>query len=425
MNQTTHQRRLRVLVIDEEIPYPLNTGKRIRTWNLLTGLAKNHDVHLLCYGHCEDAACAAARLAGIALHLVEPSAGITGIHLYLRLFVNLFSLYPFSVSKHYSRRFQKACDALLRGENWDLIQCEWTPYARFLSGVRSTPTLLATHNVESQIWERRAQHGRNLIEKLYFRWQEIKMRWFERSALRRASAVTAVSGADAETMQAWGVQRVTVVPNGVDFDLYSDLGALESDENAIISVSSLDWFPNVDAIEYFSREIYPIIRQEIPYATLRVVGRRPSDELKNKLASVPGVELLGEVADVRPHLERAAVVVVPLRIGGGSRLKILEALASAKAVVSTSVGVEGLELRLGEDLMVADSPLEFAKCVVDLLRRKEARKLLGEAGRRRVSATYDWGRISGLLEAVWLEASAGQPDGRLVAAPARESHVTS
>jgi glycosyltransferase involved in cell wall biosynthesis len=251
------------------------------------------------------------------------------------------------------------------------------------------------------------------------------MRWFERSALRRASAVTAVSGADAETMQAWGVQRVTVVPNGVDFDLYSDLGALESDENAIISVSSLDWFPNVDAIEYFSREIYPIIRQEIPYATLRVVGRRPSDELKNKLASVPGVELLGEVADVRPHLERAAVVVVPLRIGGGSRLKILEALASAKAVVSTSVGVEGLELRLGEDLMVADSPLEFAKCVVDLLRRKEARKLLGEAGRRRVSATYDWGRISGLLEAVWLEASAGQPDGRLVAAPARESHVTS
>jgi polysaccharide biosynthesis protein PslH len=144
---------LKVLVIDEEIPYPPDAGKRIRTWNLLKRLAARHEVHLLCYGRSGNAGGEALRSAGITLHLVEPPKELAGNALYLRLFANLFSAYPFSVTKHYSQRFQNAFNELLRSADWDLVQCEWTPYARFLEHATKAPTLIATHNVESQIWK--------------------------------------------------------------------------------------------------------------------------------------------------------------------------------------------------------------------------------------------------------------------------------
>lgn len=425
MPQSAIKTNLKVLVLDEEIPYPPDTGKRIRTWNLLRLLAEKHEVHFLCYGRQGDPSIAVLRSAGIVLHLVEPPVTRLGISLYLRLLVNLFSPYPFSVSKHYSRRYQNECTALLKQGDWDLIQCEWTPYARFISAAGKTPTLIATHNIESQIWKRRAQHGRNFVEKLFFGMQEVKMRWFERRALRRATAVTAVSVPDAETIRGWGIPEVTVVPNGVDLEWYSGISSLEAEMNEMISVASLDWFPNADAIDYFSHEIFPIIRDAVPDSALRIVGRRPSESLKAALSAVPGINFVGEVADVRPHLASASVVVVPLRIGGGSRLKILEALAAGKAVVSTSIGAEGLDLTPGKDLVIADSPQAFANAVVNLLQRRDARRQLGENGRKLVSEQYGWNKIARRLEAVWLEVVGRPHNPELVGAPARESHATS
>jgi glycosyltransferase involved in cell wall biosynthesis len=401
MEERANKETLKVLVLDEEMPYPPNAGKRIRTWNLLSRLALKHSVHLLCYGREEDSASAVLRTAGIGLHLVEPSCEPQRGVFYARLFANLFSLYPFSVAKHYSARFRRAFDDLLKSCDWDLVQCEWTPYARFLSSAGRAVTLVATHNIESQIWRRRAEHGGSIMQRVFFALQAKKMRRFERRALLRATAVTAVTSADAQTMRDWGVQNVTLIPNGVDPEFYISAKNPEND-NEIVSVASLDWFPNIDAVEYFAHEILPLIKESQPRAVFRIVGRQPTELLRATLSTISGVDFIGEVQDVRPYLESASVVVVPLRIGGGSRLKILEALAAGKAVVSTSIGAEGLEVDSGQHLLIADSPGEFARHVTNLLISKEARRELGENGRKLVTERYGWDGIARRLERVWL-----------------------
>jgi polysaccharide biosynthesis protein PslH len=393
--------RLKVLVIDEDFPYPPDAGKRIRTWNLLRRLAARHEVNLLCYGAKDSPAISALQGAGITVHVVPlPGRAGTGWKLYSGLFLNLFSRYPFSVDKHYSQKFQSALDALVQKERWDLLQCEWTPYMRFISPRVKCPILVATHNVECQIWERRAEHASNAFAAVFFRNQAEKMKRFEIDSIRRADAVTAVTEADAETMRHWGAGDATVIPNGADLESYGPAPEMVQ-PNQILSVSSLDWFPNQDALEYFVTEILPEIRRGNPEAVLSVVGRRPPEAFRKKLRAVPGVEFHGEVEDVRPYLDSASVVVVPLRIGGGSRLKILEALAAGKAVVSTTIGAEGLELTPGKDLVIADDPREFAGSVQKLLNDPGRRRQLGESGRRTVIAKYGWEEIARRLEEVW------------------------
>jgi len=394
-------RRLKVLVIDEEMPYPPDAGKRIRTWNLLRRLAQRHSVTLLCYGRENDRAKAALESANIKLCLVDPLPSKKGMALYPKLAANLLSYYPYSVVKHYSLAFHNAYATLLGHSDWDLIHCEWTPYARFVSPKSSVPVLIATHNIEAQIWERRAKHASNPLAKSFFASQARKMRRFEIDALRLANAVTAVSEPDADIMRKWGIASVYVVPNGVDIDSYESVGEAEKNVD-LLSISSLDWFPNADALEYFATQIMPLVRKEHPGAVLRIVGRRPPDSLRNKLTKLVGIDFVGEVPDVRPYLRQASVVVVPLRIGGGSRLKILEALAAGKPVVSTSVGAEGLDLVPSQEICIADGPTEFARTVSALLASSNDRGRIALAGRARVEKEYGWERISQHLEFVWL-----------------------
>jgi polysaccharide biosynthesis protein PslH len=395
---------LRVLVLDEEIPYPPNAGKRIRTWNLLKRLAQRHTISLLCYGSPHTPEVGAIQEAGIELSLVEPPLDQTSRNLYASLFVNLFSLHPFSVTKHYSARFQKKLDQLLEDRSWDLIQCEWTPFARFIPPACHVPVLVTTHNVESEILARRAHHTQNPIGKMFFQLQEWKMRRFEQQALRRASAVTAVTTRDAETIRGWGIKSIRLVPNGVDLNAYYVNSDAESD-NEILVLGSLDWYPNVDALNYFIEDIFPIVRACRPDARLRIVGRRPSERLKNRCSNIASVIFVGEVEDTNTYLGRAAVVVVPLRIGGGSRLKILEAMAAGKAIVSTSIGAEGLEVVSEEHLMIADSPVEFASRVEQLLASKTERHRLGAQGRGLVEERYGWAEIASYLEESWYNVS--------------------
>jgi len=395
-------RSLRVLVLDEWIPYPPDSGKRVRTWNLLRRLARRHRVSLLCYGDSESEAAHVVRSAGIALHTVAPLPELAGWRLYWRLFGNLFSPNPYSVSKHDTRRFRDSLRRLLSENHFDLVHFEWTPYARFRDGIGSIPNLTMAHNIESQIWSRRARQSRTLIETAFFNLQARKMDSFERRVMRRADWVALVTELDAEQVRAWGVQRTSLVENGVDVDQFVPLeGKCDSDE--ILFLAALDWYPNLDALDYLLEDIFPLVRQASPSARLRIVGRRPPAGLKERIARCPGVELVGEVADVRPFLARAAVVVVPLRIGGGSRIKILEALAMGKAVVSTSIGAEGLAVTDGVHLSLADAPSDFAGRTVGLLKSPEERLRLGENGRKLVVERYSWDQMAKALEWAWEE----------------------
>jgi len=393
--------RLRILVLDEAIPFPPNAGKPARTWNLLRRLARRHSICLLCYGNADSPAALAVRNVGIRLCLVKPKPDRKGLSLYLRLFFNLFSSLPFSVVKHYSRRFQKALHRLLQ-ERWDLIQCEWTPYAQFIRRAGPVPTLIATHNVESHILARRAGNVSHPVARTFFLMQQQKMRRFEQRVLRRASAVTAVTGPEVKTMSDWGVRPLAVIPNGADLaSLSSNFGAERNGE--LLFLASLDWYPNVDALTYFIQEVFPIVRTRWPDVRLRIVGRKPSKILKGQFSGLPGIDFVGEVEDVRSYLASAAVIVVPLRIGAGSRIKILEALAAGKAVVSSSVGAEGLEVISGTHLLIADSPEDFALAIDQFLASEGLRRRLGARGKELVRDRYGWEKIASRLESVWYE----------------------
>lgn len=395
--------RLNVLVLDEEVPHPPNAGKRIRTWNILSRLAKRHSVTLLCYGLETDPGTAALRDAGIRVRLVTPQADLHGFALYSRLLLNVLSLEPFSVAKHYSARFQRAFGDAVNQLHYDLIHCEWTPYARYIAQLRTLPVVIGAHNIESDIWHRRSRAASNIVAKAFFRTQEHKMRRFERRSLLRATAVTAVTEKDSETMVTWGIRSVSVAPNGVDLTTPVPSHKLERDDE-ILFLASLDWQPNVDSLEYFTNAILPIVLAQNPRARLRIVGRKPGASLVRRYSTMPAVDFVGEADDLQPLIARAAVLVVPLRIGGGSRLKILEALALEKAVVSTSIGAEGLHVVAGEHLMISDKPEDFARTILQLQGSRDLRCTLGRNGRRLVAQLYGWDGVAGRVEAAWFAA---------------------
>ena len=406
MKRQPGEESLKVLVLDEWLPFPPDSGKRTRTWNLLRRLACRHEVTLLCYGDARGEAFKAFSSAGIQVETVRPLANDCGIKFYSRLFLNLFSRYPYSVAKHATRRYRDRLRHLLHEKPFDLIHCEWSPYARFLSGLKPIPTVVMAHNIESQIWRRRAQHSCRIAGRFFFDLQARKMETFERRAVQRANVTAAVSELDAEQISSWGAPCVWLVENGVDTEAFAPTPE-PSESHELLFLGALDWFPNRDAVEFLVGKVLPLVQRSYGQAKLRVVGRNPSEALRKRLAGLAGVELVGEVHDVRSYLARAAAVLVPLRIGGGSRIKILEALAMGKAVVSTSVGAEGLAVKDGVHLLLADTPALFAERTIGLLASSEPRRLLGEAGRKLVEERYDWDQIARCLEAAWKAACRG------------------
>jgi len=413
--------RLRVLVLDEALPHPPDSGKRLRTWHLLRRLARRHGVTLLAYGSGDAgrdrAAVAALEAEGIESHTVAPPPAAGGWRLHARLLGNCASPWPYSVSKHHTARMEAAVEALWQRGGFDLLQVEWTPFASHLRH-SSIPHVIASHNIEAHIWQRRAAVS-GPAGAVYFRWQAAKMRRFEQRAFAHAAGVTAVSVEERATAEAWGAAEAQVVANGVDLEWFQPReGAAVADR--LVFVGALDWHANEDAVLHFVEAIAPRLRALRPQSRLQVVGRRPSPALQRRLRAAAGVELVGEVEDVRPHLGSASAVVVPLRIGGGSRIKILEALAMEKAVISTRVGAEGLGLEDGRHLLLADEAEAFAQAAAGLLGDGERARQLGRAGGERVRAQHSWDRCAQDLESAWRRAlrAPGRASAASAAGPA-------
>jgi glycosyltransferase involved in cell wall biosynthesis len=409
-------RPLRVAVLDEELPYPLTSGKRIRTFNLLKRLADRHRITLLCHrnpNRDEEAAGEAAfRSLGVETVIVDRTVPQkSGPKFYARLAGNLLSPLPYSVSTHASPPLAAAVRELAASTPIDVWHCEWTPYAQVLrdglgAKLAATPWVVMAHNVESLIWERYAETETNAVKRWYVRQQWQKFEKFETWAYSSATMSVAVSPADAELMQKrFDVPEVEVVDNGVDTAYFTPQRDVERDPARILFLGSLDWRPNLDAVNLLLTDIFPKVKARVPNATLSLVGRHPPDWLKSRAAGVPGVRVFADVPDVRPFLATCGMLAVPLRIGGGSRLKILEALASGTPVVSTRIGAEGLNLTPGRDLIVTDGPGEMADAIVEGVRGYEELRDTAEEGRRKVLAQYDWGPLADKLDEVWWTAT--------------------
>lgn len=265
---------------------------------------------------------------------------------------------------------------------------------------RRTLRVIDTHNIDSVTMGRYAATLSSLPRRIYAQVTAGKLRGFERRVFADADLVWVCSATELELVrQAAPATPAEVVPNGVDTAWMAPDGRADEAPGRLVFFGRMDYFPNVDGLAWFAREVMPLVRAEVPGVELQVLGPAATDAVRAIAAGDPSIVLLGRVDDVRPVLESAAVVVVPLRAGGGTRLKIVEALSMARPVVSTTIGAEGLDLAADDEIVLADSPAEFARRVVALLRDAHARQRLGAAGRRAVQARYDWGTIGELARA--------------------------
>ncbi len=302
---------------------------------------------------------------------------------------NLASPYPYIVTSHYTDRFQGRLADILGRERFDCLICEWTPYAAFIRKVAGIKKVIVAHNVESAIWRGYLANETNPFKKLYIRNQTLKVVRFERECFSWADGATAVSEGDAAKIRAIGLKYpVEVIDNGVDVEYFKPRQET-IDRDMLAFTGSMDWRPNQDAAAYFAHEIFPLIRERRPRARAFFVGRDPGKRVLD-LARIDGIAITGTVDDVRPYIGKAGAYIVPLRIGGGSRLKIIEAMAMGKAVVSTSVGAEGLRVRDGENILLRDTPGDFAEAAVACLDDAGLSSRLGEGGLETVANHYRW-----------------------------------
>ena len=387
---------MRILWVKPGGLWPLDTGGRLRSFHTVSELARRHQVVLLTtHGPHEDPRELAARLPHCervaSFPHRPPKQGSVGLA--AALVGSWFSELPVDVWKWRAPRLRAEAARLVDRGEVDLCVADFltaVPNVPLESGV---PVVLFEHNVEHVIWKRLAAAEpwpwRKLILELEWR----KMRRFEAKACARVDLTLAVSEKDRAVLveNAPGA-RVSAIPTGVDTSFFIPNGHEEAPAGLVFT-GSMNWYPNEDGVLHFVDEMLPLIRREEPGATLTVVGRDPSPRLR-QAAAPAGVRVTGGVDDIRPYVAEGAVYVVPLRVGGGTRLKIFEALAMGKAVVSTTVGAEGLSLVPGEHLLVADDPVSFARAVVSLLRDPARRRALGAAGRRLVEQRYAWPQVA-------------------------------
>ncbi len=298
----------------------------------------------------------------------------------------------YTIDAYESATFRGRLRALLRDEHFDLVHVDSLDLSTYLPEVRGIPTVCTHHNVESALLDRRSAQETGVLRRGYIRLQARRTRSEEARWAPRIDLNVTVSRHDADTLAAIApAATIMVVPNGVDTAAFRPQQGVT---DGIVFVGGRTWFPNRDAMEYFAHAILPRIRRSV-HAPVRVtwVGRAGS-EVGSRYQEDHGIELTGYVESIQPYVARAACYVVPLRVGGGTRLKILDAWAMGKAVVSTSVGCEGLDARDGQNILVRDEPEEFAEAVVAVLSDPDLRNSLGRAARRTAEQQYDWDVIA-------------------------------
>jgi glycosyltransferase involved in cell wall biosynthesis len=386
---------LRILWVKAGKLLPVDTGGKIRSYNIVRHLARAHTVTLLSYyGGKKDRSYEDQIRRELPGAETIHTAALDGSALaqFLDYAWRFFRWPPFAVSKFTHREVQRVVSSSIAAGSFDVAVCDFLSASLNFPELLTTPSVLFQHNVETALWQRMAATESNPVKRVAYKIEARKMARYEQAALGRFHHVIAVSDHDRRQMLEMDPScSISVVPTGVDTEKYTVAPPAIADSPKIMFLGSMDWEPNIDAVTYFCREIFPAVRAVFPTAVFQIVGRNPHATVR-QLAS-DFVEVTGTVPSVQEYLRDATLVVVPLRVGGGTRLKIFEAMASGKAVISTSVGAEGLAVEGGRDLILANDARSFAEAIVLLLRDAKRRHQYEEAAAL-LASRFDWSHIS-------------------------------
>lgn len=391
---------MRILHLMPYIPVPPIFGGALRIYHLLKNLARRHEVTVVAYGSPNDH----RRMIEYfdtqlrAIHLVP----LPWVARYRRLgqFYALGTSHSFFYSQLVGQgdAMQRKIDQLLTENDFDVVQAEFAPMGSFQLKTDAVK-ILDAHNVEYDNFRRMWVNTRSLIRKLHYYREYKKFAREEIEICRKHDAILVTSARDKAILDA-DVPDVPkfVVPNGVETSYFKP-STISPEPSALIFTGMMAYVPNYDGMVYFLDHIFPLIQREVPEAKIYIVGNRPPRELRKRASKQ--VVITGYVEDVRPFVWRASVYVVPLRMGSGTRLKVLEAMAMKKPIVTTSIGCEGIDVRHGESVLIADTPHAFAHAVVELLRRPELQSTLIQNGYDLVRSSYEWSVIDEHVETVY------------------------
>jgi glycosyltransferase involved in cell wall biosynthesis len=379
--------------------WPLNTGGRQRSFNIIAQLSKSNRLTLVTsHGPGDDPIGLKANLPDcdvISVPADIPKAGTVGFA--TALLRSWFSSYPVDVLKNRVPELAQEVSRLLSTRDIDICVTDFLSTTVNVPLRGAVPNVLFEHNVEYVIWKRLKEvdkSWRRVVLEVEWR----KMRRHEARACENSALTLTVSDVDREVILKDAPRaKVHSIPTGVDIDYFKPNGSHEI-PNRLVFAGAMDWYPNEDGMLDFVHSTLPLIRREMPDVSLTVVGRNPTARIREATAQA-NVTVTGTVEDIRPFVAESSVFVVPLRVGGGTRMKIFEALAMGKPVVSTTIGAEGLVLNHGEHFLRADTSEEFAQSVVALLRDPAKRKTLAETGRRLVEEHYSWAHVARVFEA--------------------------
>ena len=390
---------------------PVDTGGKIRSFNLLRELDARSRVTLLSYYGGERDVDYERQLVrafpdAVPVHTGAPDG--SGAASAFDYAAKVLRRAPYAVSKFTSPQVSRLVAHWDLSGRFDVLVCDFLSASMNFPSRLHTPSVLFQHNVESMLWRRQAAAERHVLKRLVYRLEAAKMERYERAAVGRFAHVLAVSDADRAAMAGMtAASRISVVPTGVDTKAFKPAVRNSSPEPVVLFLGSMDWEPNIDGVHYFVDAIWPRIRAAVPGAKFQVVGRNPGLPVR-RLAS-ESIEIVGTVPSVMEYLHGAAALVVPLRVGGGTRLKIYEAMAAAKAVVSTTIGAEGLDVTNGRDIVLADTADQFATAVTRVLQDAPERRRLEDQALTTASR-YDWSAVAEELESILGHAVQSSPE---------------
>ena len=383
--------------------FPADTGGKIRSLNIFSRLAKRAEIHAVSFADpAGDTQAISEMKAMFASYtpVFRREAKKYSPRFYAEILANQLGALPYFLAKCDRADFRRAVENLICHTRFDLLFCDFLHTAVPLLEFSFKPRMIFEHNVEYLLRKRKWEVEKHPLRKWIFGAEWRKTKAIEAKVCRAFDHILAVSEDDQRTFRnQFALSHVSTIPTGVDTDFFRPAGERPKPGH-LVFVGSMDWDPNEDGAIWFLREVYSQIKQAVPNLTLSIVGRGPSSRLRAIAAEKPGVEITGRVDDVRPYLSQAEIVVVPLRIGGGTRIKIPEAMAMAKPVVSTPIGAEGLPFRDGREIRIAERPEEFAQAVIKLLGDASLMRSIGEAARQEVVGKYGWDMVVARVEEI-------------------------
>lgn len=401
---------MKSMLLTQVLPYPPDSGPKVKTWNVIKYLRCNHELSLVSFTRGDQSE-SVEKLRQVCSRVETVPISRTLVKEGLAFGRSLLTNQPWMMLRDDRREMRNLVANLAAREHFDLAHADQLNMAQYANLIPGIKRLLDAHNALWQLYQRLAQTmpvgpRRWMLER---DWRLLKR--YEGDICRRFEAVTVVSNEDKQALsEAAGINLpAVVIPISVDMDEFP-LIERNPDANHILSIGTMYWPPNIEGMLWFLREIHPLIREQLPQVEFDLIGARPPQEIVDYGQAGIGVHVHGFVDDPTVYLQQAGVMIVPLRAGSGMRVKILNALSQGLPIVTTGIGCEGIDVKHGEHLLIADTPAEFARAVVHLLNNPQEAKRLGLAGRELIKTRYDYRVACRPLDDIY--ASAGIPAGK-------------